>query len=254
MNVELNQGRFVVPLSEGSEVVGEDANALSSTEFARIFTVSADLSFSKSCEVSFGVFVDPTNNGLIYTEPIIGTERTVSCPTSYARRLGIYPRSGYTLISCHFHPPDTVLIHSASDLANLERCNSAQNVSIVDILAMARPNGDIDLIMLRQMQRGILRAVYNDFEDPNEFFYPHTIFERFRRNIVERTFSRVLPDQPDFRKELAAYADGCLKEDFVKLSKLLPPDYPSVFVEELELTGFYEALYKAKGIIDRKNE
>lgn len=205
----------------------------------KLLSSSADLSRHNNCEVSFGLIAN--EGDLFCIGPILGSDLSVESPTRYAKRIGTYTSASNTLVSCHFHPSSTALIHSAADLSSLNRHNSGQEVNIIDVLAMPAQSGDIDVIILRQKEKDLLRSIYNSFKDPSVLFVPDRIFDRFRRQLLERTFAGLFPDRPEFVEELLAYADGNIRSDFTYLSSMLPSNYPQVLVSELERTGFYEA-------------
>lgn len=190
--------------------------------------------------MSFGLIAN-ANGVLFQVGPILGSDLSVESPTGYAKRVGTYTSASNTLVSCHFHPPDTVLIHSAADLSSLNRHNLGQEVNIIDVLSMPAQSSDIDMIILRQNQKDLLRSIYNSFDDPSVFFVPDRIFDRFRRQLLKRTFAGLFPGKSELVDELFAYANGNLQSDFTYLSNMLPADYPQALVKELNETGFYEA-------------
>ncbi len=162
-------------------------------------------------------------------------------PINYATRIGDRPRSGHALVSCHFHPPETVLMPSGNDLASSNRHNSRQSnsgIQIVDIVGLALSNGNIDLLLLQQTQADIQRPVYLYLEDPKEFFVPNIIFDHLLQTAIERTSSQLFPDDDNQAHEFISNVN---LSDLPKFASKLPANYLDVFIKELEATGFYKA-------------
>lgn len=184
-------------------------------------------------EIAFRVYLEQDRDRLNYSEPITGGKYSVPSPI---RMAGIYPDGGVTLISCHFHPPGTLLIPSYEDLRLLRRYNLYQHVSgvrILDILGLAN-HEDVELLMLQQT---FTNKVNNLGGDP--------VHSSFHAKMLEKTFIRFYPDQSDVVEELVYLCNSASDKNIARAKNLLPTDYAVILAEELERTGLYKASYKS---------
>lgn len=214
---------------------------------------SAKISQEQNCEVAFAIFFEALKDRVVLYGPITGTKTSVPSPVqkAYVQGLGHFPPEGFALLSCHFHPPDSILIPSSSDLSNIQRSDLRQTdvgVRVVDVVALAKGDKNVDYLAMQQTNNNMFRSLYEYLSDRSLYFEPFTVFSEFRRRMNRFTFNKLFPDQPDFAEDLVFYADGCSQLDFLRLAKLLPPNYCEVFAQELEDTGFYRAHFGQKKV------
>lgn len=209
--------------------------------------------------MAFRVDVMRDHNEVVYSKPVVGEKTKVSYPQV---EQGVV--ADYTLVMCHFHPPETVLIPSTNDFYNQHRRTVAQTFSrfkIIDVVGMADSEQSVELLLLQQTRQDILPALHRYLYPPSESrasyldhrdflkerhnsLIVYRVFERFRRKVVIQTLARLFLGQPDFIEDLIFESEGVSHGDYVRLAKCLPPTYVTILAEELERTGLYRASYK----------